>query len=146
MRAAVELQECFRLGLPLDAIGSQFHKQLARMLAPAWSFAVAQDMHWPGTVSRPSVRIAERWLAEVVAIAPEHRQVYRALLRVTQMMDSKATLFRPSVAVPVIGSYLRRSLGVPRLEAAAPRLSPRARRRSVSEDRPGEKCETAALR
>jgi 2-polyprenyl-6-methoxyphenol hydroxylase-like FAD-dependent oxidoreductase len=94
-----------------------FQRAVARAAQVPWMSATTTDLGWSTRKPPLKTRLAQwyaRWLFEAI---PGNRQVYRSFLRVSQMVDRPAALFRPAVVWAVLHKVLRHKV----LRKAEPR-------------------------
>ncbi|MGW6933464.1 FAD-dependent oxidoreductase [Lentzea sp. NPDC054927] len=74
-----------------------FQRAIARTAQIPWTSATTTDLGW-GTKKLPlSTRLTQWYARHLFKVIPGNRQVYRSFIRVSQMVDHPAALFRPAV-------------------------------------------------
>lgn len=82
-----------------------FQKRLARVNAWPWLLATSEDFRVRGTVGgSPDLRtrLMHRYMDQVIQLTTFDRNVRLAFLRVMHMLESPASLFRPSLLLQVV--------------------------------------------
>jgi len=75
-------------------------RQLARLKTVPWLMATGEDWRWPSTSGTPpaaSVRLGQRYLDHVAALASRDPAAYVTLARVLHLMQPPAALLRPAL-------------------------------------------------
>ncbi len=85
-------------------------RSLAGVVDVPWRLTVGADLALPGVAGRrpPGVRIANRYLARLLATAAHDPVVARAFVRVTGLVDRPDALLRPAIARRVLRPSPRR--------------------------------------
>jgi 2-polyprenyl-6-methoxyphenol hydroxylase-like FAD-dependent oxidoreductase len=79
-------------------IPRKFHRQVARIVRPAWQMATGADLQFPG-VDGPRTRSQElvgSYIRRLHAAAANDPQLSRAFVRVSGLVDTPTALIRPS--------------------------------------------------
>ncbi|MDT7790036.1 MAG: hypothetical protein QOF58_8455, partial [Pseudonocardiales bacterium] len=84
-----------------------FQRSVAKTAQIPWMSATTTDLGWSEKKLPLSTRFMQWYARRLFEVIPGNRQVYRAFIRVSQMVDHPAALFRPAVLWPVL---TRRSL------------------------------------
>lgn len=93
-----------------------FQRAVARTAKIPWTSVTTTDLGWSTRKLPLTTRLRQWYSGRVLAAIPGNRRVHRAFVRVSQLLDHPATLFRPAVLVHVL-------LGdVPRARAALGRV------------------------
>ncbi|MEU0882381.1 FAD-dependent oxidoreductase [Lentzea sp. NPDC005914] len=74
-----------------------FQRAVARTAQIPWMSATTTDLGWSEKKVSPSTRFLQWYARRLFAVIPGNPQVYRSFLRVSQMVDHPAALFRPAV-------------------------------------------------
>ena len=83
----------------------KFQKELARVIEAPWLLATSEDFRVRGTEGgSPNLktRLMHRYMDQVIRLTTVNRDVRLAFLKVMHMLESPATLFRPSVLTQVL--------------------------------------------
>ncbi len=94
----------------LTGVAARFQRELAKMNAGIWVMASAEDYRYPTTEGpRPplSVRFAHRYLDQLNVLAAREREYAMLLGKVLQFVEPASALYRPKVALHVLGGMLR---------------------------------------
>ncbi|MDX8036969.1 hypothetical protein SK803_42820 [Lentzea sp. BCCO 10_0856] len=74
-----------------------FQRAIARTAQIPWTSATTTDLGWGTKKLPPSTRLTQWYARHLFKVIPGNRQVYRSFIRVSQMVDHPAALFRPAV-------------------------------------------------
>jgi 2-polyprenyl-6-methoxyphenol hydroxylase-like FAD-dependent oxidoreductase len=102
-------------------LARRFFRAATKPLNGAWQSAVGADLALPQVKGpRPlPVRIIGGYIARVLRVGEHDHLVARQFLRVASLQDPTARLFRPAIALRVLGHTLRRH-PAPTVDARAP--------------------------
>ena len=91
----------------------RFQKELAKRLAPAWTFATSEDVRYPGAqgaiIMDRKTRFMHRYIDGVIELSVRNTKVRACLLRVLHMIQSPSLLFRPDIFLRVISGMALRN-------------------------------------
>ncbi|KJK46605.1 hypothetical protein UK23_23030, partial [Lentzea aerocolonigenes] len=79
-----------------------FQRAVARTAQIPWMSATTTDLGWSTRRLSPSTRFMQWYARRLFEVIPRNRRVYRSFIRVSQMVDHPAALFRPAVLWPVL--------------------------------------------
>ncbi|SFQ95133.1 Dehydrogenase (flavoprotein) [Lentzea waywayandensis] len=79
-----------------------FQRAVARTARTPWRSATTADLGWSTRKPSLSTRLLRWYTDRAFAALPGNRQVYRAFIRVSHLVDHPATLFRPAVLFRVL--------------------------------------------
>lgn len=93
-----------------------FFRQISGILDVAWDLATGGDLAFPGVAGRrtPKVRILNRYLNRLLAVASHDPRLAQAFLSVAGLVDPPRTLLAPRVAVRVLRPRPRTPFRTPR--------------------------------
>ena len=74
-----------------------FQRAVARTAQIPWTSATTTDLGWSQKKLSLSTRFMQWYARRLFEVIPGNRQVYRSFIRVSQMVDHPAALFRPAV-------------------------------------------------
>ncbi|GGM71002.1 hypothetical protein GCM10011609_03400 [Lentzea pudingi] len=97
-----------------------FQRAVARTAKIPWTSVTTTDLGWSTRKLPLTTRLRQWYSGRVLAVIPGDRQVHRASVRISQLLDHPATLLRPAVLVRVL------------LGAAGPRAGTSAQRTAPS--------------
>ena len=99
---AVILEECLRDGL--KGIAPRFFRRAGVLLDSPWSIAAGSDLAYPEVEGKrvPAMRLVGGYLKRLLRLSQQDIRLNLAFQRVTNLMDSPASLFRPSIALRVL--------------------------------------------
>ncbi|NDJ59944.1 MAG: FAD-binding protein [Chloroflexi bacterium] len=122
---ALELQAVLRAhgADQLDGVAAEFQTRLAKVAQGAWLLATGEDMSFPETVGgRPTLpmRVAQLYIRHLLTVGAQDEAISYAFMRVMQLVDQPAALFRPQIVLRVLLRTVVRPqpLPEPTLEAA----------------------------
>lgn len=124
---AATLHRCLRVQRAARPDGSlvgfadRFQHELARDLRVPWLMATGEDFRHPATEGPrpgPLSRVSHWYLDRVIARANSDSVVQHAFLEVMHLLRSPAILFRPDIALRVLGPSGQRGMGVQRARTA----------------------------
>ena len=107
---ALTLDRCLR-GLR-NGFEKTFQRELAQVVKAPWMLATSEDFRVLGTEGGTpglKTRLMNRYMDQVIQLTTSDREVRLAVLKVMHMLESPATLFRPSVLMQVV----RQAAGLP---------------------------------
>lgn len=87
------------------AFGLRFQRRLAQALHTPWLMATGEDFRWESTEGpRPgrASRFVQRYLDKVIRLACRDPEAGRAFIKVVNLLEPPASLFRPSIALPAL--------------------------------------------
>lgn len=86
------------------AVAKQYYRQAARFIERAWSTAAAADFEFPTTTGEKPlfVDLLNGYVRMIHIASHRDATVYRSFLKVTNLMSSPITLFRPSIMTRVV--------------------------------------------
>ncbi|OBI86305.1 FAD-dependent oxidoreductase [Mycobacterium asiaticum] len=124
---AVVLRQCLRRGK--SDLSRRFARMAAKNVRVAWQTAVASDLTLPEVQGhRPtSMRISNACLEPVMTASETDPVVAGQFLRIVGMLDSPATLLRPSILLRILRAQHRRTGGRSVHEGSDGRLAAVAR-------------------
>ncbi|PWK81467.1 flavin-dependent dehydrogenase [Lentzea atacamensis] len=83
-----------------------FQRAVAKSAQIPWTSATTADLGWSQRKLPRSTRFTQWYARRLFEVIPGNPQVYRAFIRVSQMVDHPAALFRPAVLRRVLWSAL----------------------------------------
>ncbi|MCM3873510.1 MAG: hypothetical protein ND895_22735 [Pyrinomonadaceae bacterium] len=107
---AMALDECLhkQKGAP-ETFARQFHERLAKVNAAPWMLATSEDYRYRETEGGSptlATRFMHRYMNHVLRLSTFDASVRRVLLEVFSMLIEPSALFRPRIAVRVLGNTL----------------------------------------
>src|SRR5215813_2278988 len=105
-----QLEDQLRSYRSLDELGPRYQKALARLINVPWTIATGTDYRYPvfeGGQPTLRYRFMHKYIDHVLAIAATNRKIRSLWLQVFQMVKPPQTMFRPSIAMRVLGRVLR---------------------------------------
>jgi len=93
----------------LDGLSNRFQRKPAKVNAPAWAMAPAQDLRVPGVIGGSAnlvERLMGRYMDVAVELSTESERVRLILLEAMNMLKPPSALFGPTVAPKVLGRAL----------------------------------------
>ena len=105
---AESLAECLQGG-PVD-LPRRFYRRVAKVIDTPWRLAAGADLAHPKVVGSrtPATRIANWYVGNVLRAATLDEEVCRAFMMVSGLVAPPSTLFRPRIALRVLGRALVR--------------------------------------
>lgn len=79
-----------------------FQRTVAKAAWTPWTSATTHDLGWSTRRRSPSARFAQWYARRLADVIPHSRQVYRACVRVSQMVDHPTALLRPAILTRVL--------------------------------------------
>ncbi|MFB7509072.1 NAD(P)/FAD-dependent oxidoreductase [Streptomyces broussonetiae] len=88
----------------LDGLAAGFQKKVGRLLRSPWMLSTNSDLMWNPHGRPLAVRFAHWYNARLFQVAVRDPAVWARFVRVVNMLNSPAVLFRPTVALKVLWS------------------------------------------
>jgi 2-polyprenyl-6-methoxyphenol hydroxylase-like FAD-dependent oxidoreductase len=107
----------------LAGLARRFQQQVARTNAGAWTMATGEDLRYPWTEGARAdlpTRLMHRYADRLLAVANGNAAVNTAFVNVVNLRDPPASLFRPSVLLPVLAGRRAPPLTGPPTTAPGP--------------------------
>lgn len=82
-----------------------FQRAVAKTAQIPWMSATTTDLGWSQKKLSLSTRFMRWYARRLFEVIPGNRRVYRSFIRVSQMVDHPASLFRPTVLWPVLTGH-----------------------------------------
>lgn len=112
--AAETLEGCLSQIETVDALGMQFQKRLAKVIASPWLLATGIDFQFTETQGPPpgiAATLAQGYLERLLAIIHDDPQIASAFIQVMNMLKSPMALFNPSLVIKVLSRSANNKFG-----------------------------------
>lgn len=86
-----------------------FQRAVAKAAQLPWTAATTTDLGWSNKKLSPRTRFAQWYARRLLGVIPGSPRVHRSFVRVAQMVDHPAKLFRPAVLWRVLSGSRRRA-------------------------------------